>query len=357
MPDTVPTLDSPSVHPTYVRMLCMALQRHGVDVDGMLRDVDMPPWQVLAKTDAYLDQRTINRLIGASVRASGRPWLGIEVGAGVPISAHGPLGYAAVASADLRQALETVTRFGVLRNATLRYRLGQEAQGSVVTLVERVDLGEARSFVMGMLFAILIRLMETVVGQPLQGLAIDLPFAEPPWRSEIEKVCNGTLRFEALQLALHVDAATLALPCITADAQAYAQACLACEQQLAQAADTSLAQRVRELLQACEGHYPALAEVAAYFSLSERTLMRHLKHEGCNYQALLDGARQQRTLWYLRQTRHTVEEIAQRMGYEDTSNFSRTFRRWFGITPGEARRGAEPVATTQTGTISKSALA
>jgi AraC-like DNA-binding protein len=32
-----------------------------------------------------------------------------------------------------------------------------------------------------------------------------------------------------------------------------------------------------------------------------------------------------------------VEEIAARLGYVDTSNFSRTVRRWFGVTPRELR--------------------
>jgi AraC-like DNA-binding protein len=32
-----------------------------------------------------------------------------------------------------------------------------------------------------------------------------------------------------------------------------------------------------------------------------------------------------------------VEEIAARLGYADTSNFSRTVRRWFGAAPRELR--------------------
>jgi len=40
-----------------------------------------------------------------------------------------------------------------------------------------------------------------------------------------------------------------------------------------------------------------------------------------------------------------VEEIAARLGYVDTSNFSRTVRRWFGATPRELREaGAAPAS-------------
>jgi AraC-like DNA-binding protein len=33
-----------------------------------------------------------------------------------------------------------------------------------------------------------------------------------------------------------------------------------------------------------------------------------------------------------------VEEIAARLGYQDTRNFSRSFRRWHGSTPSAVRR-------------------
>ena len=49
--------------------------------------------------------------------------------------------------------------------------------------------------------------------------------------------------------------------------------------------------------------------------------------------------RQERAGWYLAHTRLSVEEIAARLGYADTSNFSRTYRRWFGRTPSQARAG------------------
>ena len=116
------------------------------------------------------------------------------------------------------------------------------------------------------------------------------------------------------------------------------------------AASASVAQRVRERLQGVEGEaYPTLAALAADFAMSPRTLIRRLKAEGTRYQALQDELRQQRALWYLQHTRDPVEAIAARLGYEDTSNFSRTFRRWFGVTPSDVRAGAAPVAAPGSG--------
>lgn len=343
MNPTATTVDTPIVHPTYVRMLCATLHRQGVDVDAVLRAADVGPWSEMATSEKLLDHRAIKRLIAEALRASGRPGLGLEVGATVQISAHGPLGFAAIASRDLLQAWETVARFGGLRYGAIQYRLVRENGGAVMELIERMDLVDTRTFVSSMMFAAMVRVSEAVLGRRLDRIVVDLPFPEPSWHAEITQLCVGQVRYNAQRLAFRLDEATLTQPGITADPKAYAQACQQCEQLLAQAESVSLVQRVSTMLDSREGHYPTLTELAATFHLSQRTLIRRLKVEGSSYQALLDAARQQRALWYLSQTHHSVEEIAARLGYTDTSNFSRTFRRWFGKAPGEVRR-AGPLA-------------
>lgn len=344
-----PTPDTPNVHPTYARMLCMQLRALGVDVDAALAAAGLGPWRELATSDALLGHRTVSRLARAAIAASGRPWLGLELGAAVQVSAHGPLGYAAVASRDLRQALETVARYGGLRNGTMRYRIDPRPHGLALAVVERVDLGEVRGFVVDTVFATLMRLIEAVTGESRPRVDVGLPFAAPSWQHEYARHTAGAVRFGASHLSFAFEDDRLDAPCPTADANAFAAACRECEAALARR-DTAgtLVERVRELLRGSDDAYPALGAVAAHFALSPRTLMRHLQREGSRYQALLDEARRDRALWYLRHTQHPVEAIAARLGYQDATNFSRTFRRWVGVTPGEARRGEGPASSWQT---------
>ena len=48
--------------------------------------------------------------------------------------------------------------------------------------------------------------------------------------------------------------------------------------------------------------------------------------------------RRELAAWYLLETSLPVERIAEKLGYQDPSNFSRTFQRWFGTTPLRMRR-------------------
>jgi AraC-like DNA-binding protein len=81
-----------------------------------------------------------------------------------------------------------------------------------------------------------------------------------------------------------------------------------------------------------------LRDAAGFFNVSSRTLMRRFMDEGTSFQELLDAARKERARDCLSHTHIAVEETAARLGYIDTTNFSRSFRRWFGVAPSETRR-------------------
>ena len=328
------------VHPTYARLLCMLLRGLGVDMELALAEAGLS-WERLATEEQMLDFSAVQLLAQAAVEASGRPWLGIELGQMAHISAHGALGSAVVASRDLRQALATVARFSSLRNDLLRFELDEQQMGAVLRVHECADLGAARGFVLDTVFGTALRLMETVVGHRLRGLLVELPGAAPAWREQYQRCVDGALTFGAPMLAFHLDPLMLDLPCITSNPRAFEAAREDCERELLKTAGGigPWSQRLRLLLlqRRPPAAYPTALALAADCHVSVRTLIRRLRAEGSSYQALLDGVRQEQALWLLRHTQHSVEEIAAQLGFEDTSNFSRTVRRWFGQTPSSLR--------------------
>ncbi len=340
------------VHPIYARLLRMLLQQAEVDGDRVLAAAGLD-WGTLMTEDRRLGRETVMRLAQAAMAATRRPWLGLDLGDNAPVSAHGALGYAAVTAHRLREALETLARYAAIRNDALCWSYTPQAGGAVVRAVELADLGPGRGFVVDTVLAAVLRVVATAVGQWPASLRVDLPFAAPPWREQYQRFAPVEMRFGQPVLALHFDAAALALPCLGADAKAHAAACRDCEEALAEMAGASLAQRVASLLAGVQiganiganvgspaGGYPQLADVAAQCGLSPRTLMRRLRADGTRYQHLLDAARKERALWFLQHTELPVEEIAGRLGYVDVSNFSRTVRRWFAATPGALRESA-----------------
>ena len=100
----------------------------------------------------------------------------------------------------------------------------------------------------------------------------------------------------------------------------------------------SVSHQVRRLLVAgLAGTEPRREQVAATLNLSDRTLQRRLLAEHTSFQQLQDDTRRELAQQYLCQPRSSVKQVADRLGFEDQSNFFRACKRWFGESPARYR--------------------
>ncbi len=79
-------------------------------------------------------------------------------------------------------------------------------------------------------------------------------------------------------------------------------------------------------------------EAAEKMELLPRTLSQRLREERVNYQAIRSGVCLELAKGYLRQTEIPVSKVAEKLGFVELSDFTRSFRRWAGITPTTYRR-------------------
>jgi AraC-like DNA-binding protein len=338
------TLDSshlrPSIHPTYARLLVAELKRRGFSEADIVEGTGQVPAQILDE-DRFLSFEQFRRLALRGMDLTAEPWLGLAVGRSTQISSHGPLGYAMVASADVGQALGVVERYSSLRLQVAEFSVERGNSRVQLSIEDVLGWGELDEYICLHIVGALCLLLETVSGMPLPDTRLAFTYPAPDWASEYPMRLRGvTLEFGAPICLIDMPESFAATPCITADAGAYRQALRLCERAEAQhQSDGDVAQKVLDRLLDREGEYPGLSEMAKAVHMSERTLNRKLKAQGTSYQMLLDDVRQELAVWYLRQTETPVEQIAERLGYRDTSNFSRTCKRWFGVTPREIRGG------------------
>jgi AraC-like DNA-binding protein len=104
---------------------------------------------------------------------------------------------------------------------------------------------------------------------------------------------------------------------------------------------SSFVERVRHLIAAL----PSLAEVdfdalSQQLGLSPRSLRRRLTEEGQSLSALLEEARCRRARDELSIYDESIDAIAERLGYADSSSFHRAFKRWTGQTPFDYRKSS-----------------
>jgi AraC-like DNA-binding protein len=82
----------------------------------------------------------------------------------------------------------------------------------------------------------------------------------------------------------------------------------------------------------------AIAFVADRLAVHERTLQRRLRTSGLTFEAILDSVREQRALELLCKSDLPMARIAELVGYEEQSSFSRACLRWFGRPPSDVRQ-------------------
>jgi AraC-like DNA-binding protein len=99
-----------------------------------------------------------------------------------------------------------------------------------------------------------------------------------------------------------------------------------------------IAGELRQILMESIGRFPTVETICRRFGMSPRTFRRKLNAEGTSYANLVNDTRANLAKKYLSETMMTVDEIANRIGYSDTSNFRYAFYRKMGITPAEYRR-------------------
>jgi len=78
--------------------------------------------------------------------------------------------------------------------------------------------------------------------------------------------------------------------------------------------------------------------VAEKLGVGKENLRRYLRKEATNYRQILNDTRKQLAIHYLHQKQLPLTEVSYLLGFSDSSNFSRAFKQWTGLTPGEYRR-------------------
>ncbi len=330
---------TPSLHPAYARLLCAHLKNKGIDMDVLFRGNSLT-WKGLLETQGFINFEQFRLLCRNAMALTQCPWLGLEISTMIQVSAHGPMGYGAVAAQTVRQAFKLVEHTMATRIRFYDFKL-EETQGrALFTLRELLDPGELREFIYVMLLGSFQDMLAKTSGTMTTDIGVHFPFAEPPWSHLYgERFPGLAISFHAEQFTIELPAALLDLHCLTADEFAYRNALRECEQLLAsQREGGELSEQIKRRLFSADGHYPTLQQMAKQLNLSTRTLIRKLKQEDCSYQLLLDEVRKELACWHLHNSKQSIEQIAESLGFADTSNFSRVFRRWLGCTPSAFRK-------------------
>lgn len=178
-----------------------------------------------------------------------------------------------------------------------------------------------------------------LAGRRIPILAIDLRCAEPPFCDDYRVMFSENLQFMRPRTRMIIPSECLQLPLRRTEQELQRFLAEIPGNILVKYRDpSSLGRRIRtDLLQLAPGQWPDADQLARQLCLSVSTLRRRLAEEGQTYQGLKDSVRRELAIAWLSGDDVAMGEIAERLGFADSSSFYKAFRKWFGCNPGHYR--------------------
>jgi AraC-like DNA-binding protein len=325
----------PAVHALHLADLVAA---SGIAQEELLGPLGLDR-AALGVPGAQLAVAAVVELFERARTLTGNPGIGIQLGLQMRASAHGYLGFAAMTASTLREALETATRFVPTRTNALGLSLHVSDRTASLVIEERADFGKARDTILFALAVGIWQIGDALTGRELTGSA-DFAFPRPAYVEQVTGI-RQSLRFSQPLTQLIFDASALGLPLTMADPVSRQLAYSELERSLEElGTEQEILSRVRSAVGRTSGGFRSLEEVATGLHLSTRTLKRRLAAQGVTYSNVLEEQRREKALLLLRSPSLSLDEVAEQLGYSDTSNFRRAFRRWTGLSPATYRKTA-----------------
>lgn len=325
-------------HPVYLRKLVARLAAEGHDPETLLAATKFS-WDSLQSRESMLSFDQTRQIVLACQNAAGRPTLGLEQGRSIQLADHGMLGWLMSVAANLREALQALDRFSSLRTGVWNDLMVMDDKGAWIVVEPAFPLSDVKAFLLDHFAGVMARLFATISNETLDQVRFEVPWAPPAWRNAYHAVA-GTVVFNAERAAFWLPNELLDKANPGASRLDFREAWQLCEAKIELVNQTkTLGGKLRYLLERTDVDWEDKASIAARVGVSTSTLFRYLRQEGTSFLAVKEEVRRRRAEWYLEYSMLPVGEIANRLGYNSESNFSRAFRRWTGMAPLEYRKG------------------
>lgn len=294
-------------------------------------------WEELIDVTKPISPELIGHIYQESIRLSEDPLFGLHFGESLQLSALGIVGEAVKCSATVRDALHLA--LSILPTVTTAFKttITLEKDTFTVTFIPtESDWGNSVTSVQT-LDVLMVFLIHELDGLLLKKI---IPESIRYWRpiedwSEYERVLRCCPSFTPDVNAITFNNQILDEGIITANYQLQ-QILLSdfIKVDATLAGKQSLRSRLHDYLMRSSylGTF-SLEGVAANFNISVRTLQRRLKEDGASFETLTDLVRKTLAITYLKSGNYPIKEVSSMLGYNDLGNFTRTFKRWTGMTP------------------------
>lgn len=302
--------------------------------------------QAFANPTALVPLIDVVRLFACVLARTGDHALGLRLGGNVQARSYPVLGYVIMGSANLGEAIDRLLRFERIVGELGRAALADEDEDGDRLFLRwdcPVPMPYAR-YLRDAAVAGWVGFARALLDGERAPLEVRFEHPEPPpaERKLYEQFFRCPVHFSAPHTGIVFPRAWLRLPLRSADPALGG----IMEQHAARlladfSSGMNLANEVRSAIyRRLPGGDPDIDSVAADLGMTARSLQSRLRKAELTFSDLVDDIRRSLAAVLVADERLTLVNVALLLGFSEQSSFTRAFRRWYGMAPGEYRRGA-----------------
>jgi len=318
-----------------VQAMLLLLSENGIDASVCLDGTGLSPAEILDAETTISDEQEIEILQRALEHLPPRAGYGIRAAGTFQATTYGVWGLAILSSSRVREALEIGTRYS---GPFLLSKLKPRDDGSRYVL--EVDMHDLPAAIQRYIFervytTYMMFVRDMLPGQNPSIFEIHLPFQDPEYERQLasiteKRVVPGQDCFAVVTKSDWLDEPLpQADPIVHTHFTSQLQTLLKSQQDL-----PDHAQLIRDHMIDANRFSPRLEDVAAEAGLSSRSFRRRLQDEGTSFKEVVLATKMMIAKELLSTAGLSVSSTAHRLGYSETSSFSRAFSRWWGQNPG-----------------------
>lgn len=321
---------------SYIHMVIKALVGENLSLEALLDGTGLSGEDIAVVESIPLIQ--LRRILSNARRFTGNDALGLVLGALLHPSTHGSIGWAAINSPTLGDAVDVLDRY-VTVQIPFYACSSYVSSGEFVIRVEIIgELGDAHALLVECALLLLQNMAEYIAGHEVVDGKITVDYPAPVYSAQYVDYLHCPVEFGGECIEYRIPLALRSVANSTANEAMYELAldqCRAASNKLRRT--ENLATTVHDLLEQHLDQQLSLQQVAHRLNQSQRTVIRKLRHSGTTFHAIRDEVYSSKASLYMRNSDVSVNGISELLGFSGPANFRRTFKRWFGLTPSEYR--------------------
>ena len=261
------------------------------------------------------------------------PLLGLHLGEELSPAILGMIGYLMQSSGTLYEAINMLIKYNQLYSTMMKFSLEKSADQILIhyepaTLWQHQYPESARQSV-EIAMAGVLKIFKTLSGKRIFPTYVDFVY---PARSlnEYERIFQGVIQFRRKRNTLTFRKIDLLSHVISYDKSLFAFLNNALDQKLKSLRnDEHFSDQLKQkIINDFKGRPPSIDIVASHFNMTARSLQRKLKEEQKTYRGIVTDFKKELAKTILTRTNFRVGEVAEILGYSDSTSFRKAFKKW-----------------------------